>query len=357
MNLAIEQRPERLPLSVACQVLGLNRSSVYQRRRGLVGDQARRCRKLAPQPRALSPQERQSVRDTLHSEEYRDQPPAEVRERLLEKGEAPCSVSTMHRILRETGENGERRNQRPAQHNAIPRLKTTAANQVWTWDISKLALVTQGVYLSLYAVTDLFTRYTVAWMISLKENSALAMQLMDEASARYRIQPGQLTLHQDRGSPMTANGFLGAMSSLDITCSHSRPRVSNDNAYSESGFKTLKYQPDYPGKFNGPEHARQWCSDYYQWANFQHHHSGLNGYTPAQVFTGSYQQIAAVKQAALDDRYKLNPERFVKGRPIVKMPPTEVAINPISAEDIAEGVVDAVNFPTLHAAGYQPNAS
>jgi len=356
VSLAIEQRPDRLPLSVACRVLGLNRSSVYCRRRGLAGDKAKRCRMNAPQPRALSAQERQNVRDILRSEEYQDQPPAEVHERLLEKGEAPCSVSTMHRIQRKEDENGERRNQRPAQHHAIPRLKATSPNQVWTWDISKLSLTTQGVYLSLYALTDLFSRYTVAWMISLKENSALAMQLMEEASARYRIQPGQLTLHQDRGSPMTANGFLGAMRALDITCSHSRPRVSNDNPFSESGFKTLKYQPDYPGKFNGTEHARQYCSDYYQWANFQHHHSGLNGYTPAQVFTGSFEQIARTKQEALDNRYTLNPERFVKGRPMAKMPPTQVAINPISAEDIAEGVVDAVNFPTLHAAGYQSNA-
>ena len=130
---------------------------------------------------------------------------------------------------RKHGENGDRRNQRPAQHHAIPRLKATAPNQVWTWDISKLSLTTRGVYLSLYAVTDLFSRYTVAWMVSLKENSALAMQLMEEASARYRIAPEQLTLHQDRGSPMTANDFLGSMRALDITCSHSRPRVSNDN--------------------------------------------------------------------------------------------------------------------------------
>ncbi len=344
-------------MSVACQVLGLNRSSVYQRRRGLAGEEAKRCRKNAPQPRALSEQERQEVRDILRSEEYRNQPPAEVHERLLEKGEAPCSVSTMHRILRKEGENGERRNQRPAQHHAIPRLKATAPNQVWTWDISKLALVTQGVYLSLYAITDLYSRYAVAWMVSLKENSALAMQLMDEASARYTIQPGQLTLHQDRGSPMTANGYLGALKALDITCSHSRPRVSNDNPVSESAFKTLKYQPDYPGKFTNPAHARQWCEDYYRWANFQHHHSGLNGYTPEQVFTSSYQQIARIKQAALNIRYTQNPERFVKGKPVVKMPPNEVAINPISAEDIAEGVIDAVNFPTLHAAGYQSNAN
>ena len=155
---------------------------------------------------------------------------------------------------------------------------------------------------------------------------------------------------------MTANGFLGAMRNLDITCSHSRPRVSNDNPFSESAFKTLKYQPDYPGKFLNPTHARQWCEDYYQWANFEHHHSGLNGYTPAQVFTGTFTQTAQTKQAALDARYAQNPERFVRGRPIVKMPPNEVAINPISAEDIADGVVDEVNYPTLHAAGYQANA-
>jgi len=329
VSLVIEHRPSRLPLSVTCKALGLNRSSVYQRRRGLGGDTAKRSRKTSLQPRALSEQERQNVRDILRSEAYCNQPPAEVRECLLEKGDAPCSVSTMHRILRETGENGERRNQRPAQHNAIPRLKATAPNQVWTWDITKLALVTKGVYLSLYAVTDLFSRYTVAC---------------------------QLTLHQDRGSPMTANGFLGAMRALDITCSHSRPRVSNDNSFSESGFKTLKYQPDYPGKFTGTEHARHWCSDYYQWANFNHHHSGLNGYTPEQVFTGSYSSVATIKQKALDSRYALNPERFVNGRPTVKTPPTVVAINPISADDIAEGIIDDVNFPTLRAAGYQANA-
>jgi len=167
---------------------------------------------------------------------------------------------------------------------------------------------------------------------------------------------GQLTLHQDRGSPMTSNGFLGAMRALDITCSHSRPRVSNDNPISESAFKTLKYQPDYPGKFTSATHARRWCNDYYHWANTQHHHSGLNGYTPEQVLTGAYRHVAVTKQAALDRRFAQNPERFVCGRPIVKLPPSEVAINPITEEDIAEGVVDAVNFPTLRAAGYVSNA-
>ncbi len=125
------------------------------------------------------------------------------------------------------------------------------------------------------------------------------------------------------------------------------------NPFSESGFRTLKYQPDYPGKFGDPTQARNWCEDYYDWYNFDHHHSGLNGYTPEQVFTGRYADVAQTKQAALNNRYATYPERFVKGRPRIKLPPTEVSINPISAEEIASGVIDRVNFPTLSAAGYQ----
>jgi putative transposase len=151
---------------------------------------------------------------------------------------------------------------------------------------------------------------------------------------------------------LDANGYLNEMKDLDITCSHSRPRVSNDNAFSESGFKTLKYQPDYPGRFDSPAQARLWCEAYYDWYNFQHHHSGLNGYTPEQVFTGRYAQVAEVKQAALNQRYQSNPERFVSGQPIVKRPPQTVTINPISMEDIAQGMSDTVNFPTLSKAGY-----
>ena len=259
MNTAIEQRPERLPMSIACQALGLNRSSVYARRQGAKWpDPGRRSRKASLQPRALSAQERDHVMETLRSESYRDQPPGEVYQRLLENNSCLCSVSTMHRLLRQQGENGDRRGQRRAQHHAMPRLMAHSPNEVWSWDITKLPLVHRGVYLSLYVVLDLFSRFVVAWMVSKKENSALAKQLMNEAAARYAILPGQLTLHQDRGSPMTATGYLEDMRELDITCSHSRPRVSNDNPFSESQFKTQKYQPDYPGRFDSVVHARQY---------------------------------------------------------------------------------------------------
>lgn len=287
----------------------------------------------------------------LNGEGYRDQPPCEIYHSLLEQGEYLCSMSTMYRLLRECRASGERRAQRPAQHHAVPRLCARAPNEVWTWDITKLPTVHRGVYLSLYVVLDLFSRLVLAWMISTKENSAFACQLMREATERYHIAPGQLTIHQDRGAPMIAHTYLDLMSALGITASHSRPRVSNDNPFSESAFKTQKYQPDYPGRFAGLVHANRWCGDYFPWYNLEHHHAGLAGFTPEQVHTGRFREIAACKQRALDAHYARHPERFVRGRPLVPMPPQSVAINPLVKTDKAAMPPGAVNFPTLAAAG------
>ena len=307
-----------------------------------------RSRKHCAQSRALSIDERASTLALLNSDEFVDQTPVEIFHTLLERGENPCSISTMHRILRDNKQNGERRQQRAAQHNAIPRLCATKPNEVWSWDCSKLATCTRGVYLTLYVVLDLFSRFVVAWMVSRKENSALAQQLMDEATHRYSIAPNQLTIHQDRGSPMIAHRYIDLMGELGVTLSHSRPRVSNDNAFSEAQFKTQKYQPDYPKHFSNAAHATQWCGEYFDWYNFSHHHSGLNGYTPEQVFTERYHEVAATKQLALDRRYALNPERFVRGQPTIKLPPEQVLINPVTSEEIENGATTAVNFPTLN---------
>lgn len=348
----IEEKPDRLPLAVACRALMLNRSTVYgRRRRDLLPRPPRVARQHCQQPRALSLKERQVVREVLHSPDYADQPPAQVYARLLEEGRYLCSVSTMHRILRASNEEGDRRPQRPAQHHAIPRLCASSPNEVWTWDISKLPTQRRGEYLSLYVVLDLFSRFVVAWMVSRKENSALAKQLFDEATARYAIAADQLTVHQDRGSPMIARGYLDMMSELGVTCSHSRPRVSNDNAFSESQFKTMKYQPDYPGRFACVGHARRWCTEYFDWYNFSHHHSGLAGYTPEQVFTGRHKSIAITRQKTLDAHYARYPERFVKGRPGAALPPAEVFINPVLDTESKEPMSTPVNFPTLSAAG------
>ena len=351
MNQVLNERAQRLPMVHACQALLLNRSGVYARQRRVErAEPSRRSRKDTTQPRALSPAEREHVLDTLHSEVFRDQPPVEVYAQLLEQGRYLCSVSTMHRVLRAANEHGERRQQRPAQHHAVPRLLAKQPNEVWSWDISKLATRRRGQYLSLYVVLDLFSRFVVAWMISRKENSALAQQLMQEATARYAIATDQLTVHQDRGAPMTAHAYLDLMGELGATCSHSRPRVSNDNPFSESQFKTQKYQPDYPGRFEDISHARRWCERYFDWYNFEHHHSGLRGFTPEQVFTGRYVEVAADKQRAIDAHYHAHPERFVHGQPRVALPPASVAINPIIAEH-DDGAPDRVNFPTLTAAG------
>jgi putative transposase len=186
----------------------------------------------------------------------------------------------MHRLLRGSEESGGRLPQRPAQHHAIPRLQTKAQNEVWSWGITKLATMRRGQHLSLRVVIDLYSRFVVAWTVSRTENSALAQQLIDEATIRYRIQPGRLTLHQDRG-------FLGMVNELGITASHSRPRVSNDNPFSEPHLKTHKYQPGYPRPFDHIAHANGWCADCLDWYNFSHHHSGLAGLTAEQVFIPS----------------------------------------------------------------------
>ncbi|WP_179888130.1 DDE-type integrase/transposase/recombinase [Marinobacter sp. LV10R520-4] len=245
---------------------------------------------------------------------------------------------------------GERRAQRAPQSNPMPRLLATAPNQVWTWDIAKLPTRKRGEYLSLYVVMDLFSRYIVAWMLSRKENSALSSQLIDEAAQRYDIVPGNLTLHQDRGAPMTAHCYLDLLSELAITASHSRPRVSNDNPMSEAQFKTLKYQPDYPRRFDHYDHAMRWCNDYVEWYNHVHHHSSLEGFTPAQVFTGQYVDIARVRQGALNEAFAAHPERFSQGRPLVKLPPQEVTINPIPDDAEPSIAEQGVNFPTLQRA-------
>jgi putative transposase len=264
----------------------------------------------------------------LDSEEYMDQPPREVYASLLGKGEYLCSVSTMYRILRHRGPVRDRRAHRERTHHAVPRLEATAPNQVWTWDITKLPTEKRGEFLSLYVILDLFSRYIVAWMVAKRENSALAKQLFAEAIERYGVEPGTLIVHQDRGAPMTSHGFADLLAELGVDRSYSRPRVSNDNPQSESQFHTMKYQPDYPGLFRHADHARSWCTDYFQWYNEDHHHTGLALHTPADVYFDRLEEVAAQRQQALSEVFAAHPERFPLGPPRDKRPPSRVVINP-----------------------------
>lgn len=349
MSALIAARDPLLPLSLACVALGASRATLYRRRRPKLASQPRSRAKAA---RALSEPERVDVMALLHSPRFIDQPPREVYGTLLAEDVYHCSVRTMYRLLSASRESRERRDQRALARHPVPHLVATATDQVWTWDITKLATTTIGVFLNLYLILDLYSRYIVGWMIARRENSALAQQLVTRTVERLQIDAGQLTLHNDRGAPMTANSFDALLCTLGIEASRSRPRVSNDNPYSESGFKTLKYQPDYPGRFTDPAHARTWTRRFVVWYHDQHRHEGLNGFTPGEVYSGRHIELAVTRQITLDAAYAKHPTRWINGPPKIKLPPASVVINPappITAQTsipLANEIVPAESFVT-----------
>jgi putative transposase len=324
----VGQRAEEVPVTAACTALGVSRASLYRSRRPRVRGSTERVR--PPSPRRLDEAERRRLLDTFHLAEFADQPPTEVYAALLGRGIYLASIRTMYRVLADAGETKARRNQRPPHVYAAPSLTATAPNQVWTWDITKLATPHKGVFLMAYVIIDLFSRYVVGWMVATKECKHLAAQLFAETIARHGIEPG-LQVHADRGAAMKSDTLAQLLASLGASRSFSRPRVSDDNAFSEAQFKTLKYQPDYPGRFDSEMHGRAWLQDFFGWHNDDHHHSGLALFTPADVFHGRVEVVRAARQDALDAAYAQHPERFPHGAPRVPLPPTEVHINPVAA--------------------------
>lgn len=330
MDIIEELDDPSVPIFRACHALNVSRATVYRNTRPSSPPSPR---SRAASPRRLSDEERGAVMDVLHSPEFVDQPPHEVYATLLSGGVYLASVRTMYRLLAERGETQERRNQRRALVHPKPSLTATAPNQVWTWDITKLATTAVGVFLHAYVIIDLFSRYVVGWMVAAKECKHLAAQLFAETIARHGVEPG-LKVHADRGSAMKSDTLAQLLATLGVERSFSRPRVSDDNAFSEAQFKTLKYQPDYPGRFLGEVHARGWLASFFGWHNDEHHHSGLALFTPADVFFARVDQIRAVRQAALDEAYQAHPERFPHGPPRVALPPSEVSINPVTSSAI-----------------------
>ena len=331
-----------VPVTTACDALDVSRATLYRRTVPPLPPAPRLPR---PSPRRLSDEERADLLDVLHSPRFADQPPPEVYAALLSEGRYLASVRTMYRVLAAVGESQERRAQRRPTTHHKPSLTATAPNQVWTWDITKLAGPAPGVFYFLYVVLDLFSRFVVGWMLAERENAALATQFIDDAVARHGVDPKALTLHNDRGAPMTSDAMAHLLARLGVTPSFSRPRVSDDNAFSESQFKTLKYQPDFPGRFQSPGHGRAWAREFFPWYNEDHHHSGLALFTPADVSYGRVAEVAARRQAALDKAYAEHPERFRK-RPIVPLPPASVHINRLTGpepnDDTKAPPVDAI---------------
>ncbi len=321
---AAEELAETTGVEPACRALGVVRSSLYRSRRP---PPKRRAARPRPHHRALTPLEKQRVLSYLHEERFVDQAPASIYATLLEEGVYLCSIRTMYRVLEEQEEVRERRAQRRHPRREPPRLVARAPNQVWTWDITRLAGPRKWTTFPLYAILDMFSRYVVAWMVAERETAKLAGRLVREACMKEGIVKEQLTLHQDRGAPMTAKTFSQLLVDLDVLASYSRPRVSDDNPYSESHFKTVKYAPAYPGRFDSVEDARAYFGPFFRRYNAEHRHSGLGLMTPEAVHTGRAQTLQEQRREVLTKAHALHPERFVRGEPKPPAIPTEVWIN------------------------------
>ncbi len=323
---AVEELAPQVNASAACRSLDVARATLYRHRRPkTVPASGSRC---PSSPRALSDQERQQVLDVLHSEPFVDKAPAEVYAALLDQGRYLCSIRTMYRILDGQQEVRERRNQLRHPDYPKPRLVATGPKQVWSWDITKLLGPAKWTYFYLYVILDIFSRYVVGWMLAHRESESLAERLIRETAIKEGIVENQLTLHSDRGPSMRSQTVAQLLATLGITKSHSRPHVSDDNPFSESQFKTLKYRPDFPNRFASFEDAMTFCENFFRWHNHEHYHWGLGLLTPATVHLGQAQAILAERQRALTAAHTRNPERFVHGPPRPLPLPGEVRINP-----------------------------
>ncbi len=319
-----------VPVTRACAALGYPRSSLYRSRR------PRPTRKQCARPtpaRALSVSERAKVRDLLNSEGFQDSSPHQVYATLLDEGTYHCSISTMYRILHEYEEVRERRNQRRHPSYSKPELLATKPNQLWSWDITKLRGPVTWQLFYLYVVLDVFSRFVVGWMIAECESGDLAEQLIAASYRKQGVAYEQLTLHAARGSLMISKTVAQLLIDLGVGKSHSRPHTPNDNPFSETQFKTMKYRPDYPARFGSIVDARRWAHAFFHWYNEEHHHSRLGLMTPAAVHYGHAEALTAQRQVILKVAYEIHPERFVKGLPKPPKVPTEVWINPPRSDE------------------------
>jgi putative transposase len=316
----------------ACRALGASPATIYRRRR----PPEPRPKKPRPKPaRALSETERAAALEALHDERFVDSSPAAVWATLLDEGRYLCSERTMYRLLAESGEVRERRNQLTHPPYAKPELLAKRPNELWSWDISKLKGPAKWTHYHLYVILDVFSRYVVGWTVQERESAALAEALIAQACEQQGIGRGRLTLHADRGSAMRSKPVAFLLADLGVTKTHSRPYTSTDNPYSEAQFRTLKYRPAFPARFDSIEQAREFCRFFFRWYNHEHRHSGIGLMTPATVHHGRAKKAHAARQAVLTAAYAANPERFVRKAPTPPRLPTAAWINKPESEEVA----------------------
>jgi len=325
---AVNELAPDVGIHAACDALGVVRSSFYRQQHPAPVAEPR----PAP-PRALSAAERETVLAHLHEERFQDRSPAAVQATLLDEGVYHCSSRTMYRILAEHGETRQRRDQRIHPVYQKPELLATAANQLWSWDITKLLGPVKWTYFYLYVILDVFSSYVVGWMVAHRESAEMARKLIQDTCSKQQIGHGQLTIHADRGSSMTSKPVAFLLADLGVTKTHSRPHVSDDNPYSESQFRTMKYRPDFPDRFGSIQDSRAFSQLFFSWYNQEHRHSGIGLLTPAMVHYGQAGEVFQKRQLVLDAAYQAHPERFVRWPPKPLSIPKEVWINKPNASE------------------------
>ncbi len=333
----IEQTVEELASLVgtrpACRALGCAPATIYRRRNPPVPRPRRPC----PAPaRTLSAAERLAVLDVLHSERFVDCSPGEVYATLLDEGRYLASERTMYRLLAaHHGGVRERRDQLLHPAYTRPELLATRPNQLWSWDITKLLGPAKWTYFYLYVILDVFSRYVVGWTVQHRELASVAERLIAQAIEQQGVGRGQLTVHADRGSSMTSKPVAFLLADLGVAKTHSRPYTSTDNPYSEAQFRTLKYRPAFPGRFDSIQHARAFSRPFFDWYNHQHRHSGIGLMTPAAVHYGQAGEARAARARVLAAAYAATPERFINGAPQPPPLPAAAWINKPATEEVA----------------------
>jgi putative transposase len=329
---AVEELTPLVGTRPACRALGASHATIYRRRR----PPAPRPRRPRPGPaRALSGAERAAVLAELRSERFVDSSPAAVWATLLDEGRYLASERTMYRLLAANGEVRERRDQLAHPPYAAPELLAERPNQVWSWDITKLLGPATWTYFYLYAILDVFSRYCVGWTVQHREAGPIAQALIAQALDQQQVGRGKLTVHADRGSSMTSKPVAFLLADLGVRKTHSRPYTSTDNPYSEAQFKTLKYRPGFPARFDSIDHARAFSREFFRWYNHHHRHCGIGLMTPATVHYGRAERTHAERQRVLDLAYAATPERFVRRAPTPPPVPVAAWINKPDTEGAA----------------------
>lgn len=295
----------------ACDVIGISAKTLQRWEQSHSGQDGRI--EAVHEPRnKLTELERQRVLKVANEAEYASLPPSQIVPRLADKGQYLASESTFYRILKASNQLKHRNKNKPHRTLTKPQaLTATAPNQLYTWDITYLPSQIKGVFFYLYLVLDVYSRKIVGWQVHSEELSVLAADLMVDICQREGVQPNQVTLHSDNGSPMKGATMLATLQMLGVVPSFSRPSVSNDNPYSESLFRTLKYRPEYPEKcFAGISDARSWVKGFVQWYNHEHCHSGIKFVTPAQRHNGDDVEILARRTHVYQQAKSQNPQRW-----------------------------------------------